>query len=92
MDETRAVAKLPHLDIEIRHAKAPDERAEYLSITLRATPDFDTAAGAFDPAMLMRAWMSMNPWLAWMSLASPFTPWAAMGLRALPSEKGDDRR
>jgi hypothetical protein len=32
MDETRAVARLPHLDIEIRHCRLPEEQAEQLAI------------------------------------------------------------
>jgi hypothetical protein len=38
MDETRAIAKLPHLEIEIRHCRLPEEQAEQLAISLRATP------------------------------------------------------
>jgi hypothetical protein len=74
-DETRAVAKLPHLDIEIRRKQAPDGNAEYLAISLRASPDFAAAAAFFDPfrladpTRLLAAWTAFNPWLAWMRLA-----------------------
>lgn len=77
VDETRAVARLPHLDIEIHHRMAPEEGAELLSITLRATPDLDTAAGLLDPFRLLgpggpwQAWAAFNPWLAWLRLAQP---------------------
>lgn len=77
MDETRAVARLPHLDIEIRHRKASDESAEYLSVSLRAAPDLRAAAGLLDPLVLLATWTAFNPWLAWMQLMSPF------GLRRL---------
>ena len=40
MDETRAVARLPHLDIEIVHRRLEGEQAEHLAISLRATPSF----------------------------------------------------
>lgn len=79
-DETRAVARLPHLDIEIRHRKLPEEGAELLSISLRGTPDLDRAAAMLDPFRLadpMRlwsAWAAFNPWLAWLSLARPRFP------------------
>ena len=63
-DDTRATAKLPNLEIEIWHRKAPDEGAEYLSLTLRATPDLDTAIAWLDPVRMMQAWASLNPWLA----------------------------
>ena len=75
VDETRAVARLPHLDIEIRHRKLPEEGAELLSVTLRATPDLGTAAALLDPfrladpRRLVAAWCSFNPWLAWLRLA-----------------------
>jgi hypothetical protein len=64
MDDTRAVATLPNLEIEIRHRKDPEERAEYLSVTLKATPDLDAVAMWLDPARMMRAWLAFNPWLA----------------------------
>ena len=49
MSETRAVANLPNLNIEIRHREVPEEGAEYLSITMRATPDLATAVSLIDP-------------------------------------------
>jgi hypothetical protein len=75
MNETRAVATLPNLDIEIRHREAPEEGAEYLSITLRATPDLATAANLLDPFRLMGAAATWNPWLAWLRLVDPFGVW-----------------
>ena len=41
MDETKATAHLPNLDIEIRHRVMPDEGAEYVTVSLRAAPSFD---------------------------------------------------
>jgi hypothetical protein len=72
MDETRAVARLPHLDIEIRHRKASDESAEYLSVSLRAAPDLKAATSLLDPLVLLAAWTAFNPWLAWAQLMNPF--------------------
>ena len=91
VDKTRAVAKLPHVDIEIRHKMAPEEGAEYLAITLRATPDFDTAAAFFDPMQLMTAWARYNPWLAWLQIANPFAFWQLGGTArpALDKPKGE---
>lgn len=74
-DETRAVAKLPHLDIEIHHRHAPEEGAEYLSITLRGTPDLGTAARMIHPFQLLGAAAAFNPWQAWLRLADPFGLW-----------------
>lgn len=89
MDETRAVAALPHMNIEIRHKSAPEEGAEYLSITLRATPDFETAAGLLDPMRLMTVWASFNPWLAWMQMMQPLLPQAPT--RPLPGRAARER-
>ena len=77
-DDTRAVAKLPNLEIEIRHRKAADEGAEYLSVCLRATPDLAAVAAWLDPFAVMRAWVSLNPWLAL---------WAAAAGRPLPASR-----
>src|SRR5690606_32411681 len=40
MDETRATAQLPSLDVEILHRRLPEEQAEQLAISLKATPSF----------------------------------------------------
>jgi hypothetical protein len=64
VDETRAVARLPHLEIEIRHRKAPEEGAEYLMLQMKAVPDLDRAMAFFDPFRLLAAWASLNPWLS----------------------------
>jgi hypothetical protein len=69
MDETRAVARLPGLDIRIDHRVEPD--AETIVIALRATPGFEAVAGWLDPAAMLRLWMA--PWLA-------FNPWLAAAL------------
>ena len=66
MDETRAVARLPGLDIAIDHRVEDD--AEVINISLRGTPGFEAVAAWLDPMMIMRAWMvpwaAFNPWLA----------------------------
>ena len=72
IEETRAVAALPHLDIEIHHRHDPEEGAEYLSILLRATPNLGTAAQIFDPLGLLSATAAWNPWLAWLRMANPW--------------------
>jgi len=47
-DETKAVAHLPNLDVEIFHCRWRGEE-ELLSITLRAVPSFETF---FQPRIL----------------------------------------
>ena len=84
MTETRAVARLPHVDIEILHRQDPDDGAELLSITLRGTPDLPSAARLLEPLQLLGGGAAMwNPWLLWMQWAQPWAmwqrgPWSAM--------------
>jgi hypothetical protein len=65
MDETRAVARLPGLDVAIDHRV--ESGAETITVSLRATPGFEAVAAWLDP-LAMRAWMTpwlgLNPWLA----------------------------
>lgn len=87
VEETRAVATLPHLDIEIHHRRAPEEGAEYLSITLRATPDLGTAGRMIDPFRLLAATAAWNPWLAWLRLANPWLQAGPTGLLGRPGDR-----
>jgi hypothetical protein len=75
MSETRAVANLPNLNIEVLHREAPGEGAEFLSITLRGTPDLATAMGLLDPFRLLRSDPALDPWQAWLRLVDPFGLW-----------------
>ena len=63
MDETKAVARLPNIDIEIHHRWAPEEAAEYLSISLRATPSFHAMADHLD----IHAMQLFNPLVFWLT-------------------------
>jgi hypothetical protein len=67
-DDTKAVARLPNLDIEILHRRPLQGADELLTITLRATPSFDAFFQAFEgrgpAAFWMRAFeMAWAPWL-----------------------------
>jgi hypothetical protein len=84
MEETRAVAHLPHLDIEIRHRQLPDEHAEQVLISLRAQPSFGAFAGWLD-AGPASAWLALNPFLAWQQAAlALWAPWLHVAARSLP--------
>ena len=89
MDETKAVARLPNLDIEIHHRRAPDEAAEYLSISLRATPSFRAMTDHLD-AHTIQLFNPLAFWLTAFQAArefwAPFLP-AARYLPAPPEEK-----
>jgi hypothetical protein len=85
MDETRAVAHLFNLDIEILHRQLPDERAEQLLISLRAQPSFEAFArwlGAPGPAV---AWLALSPFLVWQQAAlALWAPWLKAASHTLP--------
>jgi hypothetical protein len=89
MTETRAVARLPQLDIEIHHREAPEEGAEYLSITLRATPDLGAAARLLDPFSLLSATAAWNPWLAWLRMAGPWLQGPRSGFLGRPGGRSE---
>ena len=65
MDETRAVARLPHLDIEIMHRRLPDQQAEQLALSLRATPSFDVFQRHLEAQAPFWPWLALNPFLVW---------------------------
>lgn len=77
MDETRAIARLPHLEIEIRHRRLPEEQAEQLAISLRATPSF-AAFAAFLERQAPWPWLALQPWLLSARLVqASWQPWLA---------------
>ena len=84
MDETRAVAHLPNLDIEFLHRRLPDEDAEQLLISLRARPSFEALAPWLEAPGPAAAWLALNPFLAWQRAAlALWAPWLAAAPRTL---------
>jgi len=76
-DVTRAIARLPGLDIEVTHRRAPD--AEHISIHLQAVPSFEAFGDFLENA---------NPFAFWMKAAQlMWWPWLN-ATRALPSPGG----
>jgi hypothetical protein len=75
MDETRAIARLPHLDIEIRHRRLPEGQSEQLAISLRATPLFEAFA-QFLERQAPWPWLTLQPWL-WLGqmIQASWQPW-----------------
>jgi hypothetical protein len=75
-EETRAIARLPNLDIEIIHARLDDGNAEHLSINLRAVPSFASFGSFLETA---------NPFLFWMRFAqTAWAPWLGPTPASLP--------
>jgi hypothetical protein len=85
MDETRAVAHLPNLDIEIVYRELPDEDAEQLLISLRARPSFEALTHWLDAPGRASGWLALNPFLVWQQATlAPWAPWLAAASRTLP--------
>ncbi len=77
-DDTRAVARLPGLDIEIVHRRAVEGDAEQISIILRAAPSFEALGRALEAANPFAFWAqtAQLAWLPWFEAArvlAPFT-------------------
>jgi hypothetical protein len=72
VDETRATARLPHLDIELLHRRPRDGGAELIAITVRGVPSLEAFARLLETA---------NPllwWIRWLEAAwAPWLPPAA---------------
>jgi hypothetical protein len=82
MDEIRAVAHLPNLDIEILHRRLSDEHAEQLLISLRVQPSFEALARWLDapgPAVAL--------WAPWLKAASRTLPDVASSKKARGAER-----
>ena len=74
-DETRAVARLPHLDIEILHRRPWQGDEEQMVITVRAVPSFEAFGRFVEAANPLVFWARMmqlawSPWLGAFPLAA----------------------
>jgi hypothetical protein len=85
MTETRAIAHLPTLDIEVIRRELPDEGAEQIAVRLTAKPSFEAFGVAFRQAL--PAMIAMNPAFFWLGM---WRQAAELWLR-LPAPGADDR-
>jgi hypothetical protein len=72
-DETRAIARLPNLDIEVLHRRSWQGEDEQISISVRAVPSFE-AFGRFLEAgnpLLFWARMMQIAWSPWLPRIPP---------------------
>ncbi len=63
-----ATARLPGLEISLRHCRLPGQTGEELTIRLRAIPSFESLGRAIEAANPFAAWVAMlqlawAPWL-----------------------------
>lgn len=75
-NETKAVAHLPNVDIEIFHRRPWQGDEELLTITLRAVPSFDAFFRAVEAANPLLFWMRAveTAWAPWLRLADAARP------------------
>ena len=68
---TRAMARLPGLDIEIIHRRSLNDEAEQLSINLQAMPSFEAFGRYFETANPFVFWAQAVhlAWLPWLNVA-----------------------
>lgn len=75
MDELRAVAELPHLNVEITRRRAAADDADELLISVRAAPSF-SAVGDYLRGPAMWPMLAMTPVLFWQqAMAQALMPW-----------------
>ena len=72
MTETKMNAALPNLDVEILHRRLPDQNAEVMTISLKATPSFEAVTGLLPP--LLSAQFGSLP--AMQPMMQPMMLWA----------------
>jgi hypothetical protein len=81
MNETRAVARLPSLDVEITHRR--ESEAETLQMTLRGAPGLEMLAHG---QLALWTAMAMTPLALWQAWLAPF------GSGTLPDRPAGPRR
>jgi hypothetical protein len=91
VDATRATARLPGLDIEIVHRRAPGGDAEQISINLQAAPSFEAFGRFLETANPFAFWMAATQlvWSPWLEAARVMLPRSATlpGTGASPVEE-----
>jgi hypothetical protein len=65
---TRAIARLPGLNIEVVHRQSPDGDGEQISITLQAVPSFEAFGRFLEAANPFVFWVQAGQlaWLPWL--------------------------
>src|SRR5215469_9041403 len=91
---TRAPARLPGLDIEIIHRRAPAGDAEQISINLQAAPSFEAFGRFLETANPFAFWMAAAQlaWSPWLEAARLMLPVSAAPSLPSARERSPDRR
>jgi hypothetical protein len=73
IDETKATARLPGLDIEILRRRSPEGDAELLSVKLQATPSFAAFGDYLETANPFALWLRLAElaWRPWLGALAP---------------------
>ena len=90
---TRAIARLPRLEIEILHRRLPDGDAEQILVSLQAMPSFETFGRFVEMANPFAFWAqaSQAAWTAWLEAArTVMLPWS--GASVSPRLRDDTDR
>lgn len=89
-DATRATARLPSVDIEIVHRRAPDIDAEQIFINLQAVPSFDAFGRFLRGANPLSFWVESTrlAWLFWADAARLAMLPLSLGSLPPPGQKG----
>ena len=67
-EETRATARLPHLDIEVLHRRPWEGNEEQILISLRAVPSFEVFGRLMEASNPLLLWtrMMQTAWSSWL--------------------------
>jgi hypothetical protein len=84
VEDMKAIAHLPGLDIEILHRPSPHGEGEQISITLTAVPSFEALARAFELFNPFALWTeamqaAWAPWLEATRMMMPRAPLPRLG-------------
>ena len=90
---TRAIARLPRLEIEILHRRLPDGDAEQISVSLQAMPSFEAFGRFVETVNPFALWVQATQvaWTSWLEAArTVMLPWS--GASVPPRLRGDTDR
>ena len=88
LDETRASARLPHLDIDIVHRRSPEGDAEQILISLQAMPSLEAFGQFLETGNPFAFWTRLAE-TAWEQWLQAMQAWSSLPGMARPLTKAD---